>query len=213
MKRKTLILAVATVLARPGEPAELSVGAVVGAQLLETKSEGVSHGAVVDEVRFGRTWLGGLSLGLRMGTHHEAAVQVVAGPYRNDIDHYCIHTGSDLCSCRIGGGASTKYALLYDAQYSFRMRWGRMSPFIGAGIGAKRYTFRVSPYPYQGSASSLAFHAALGAEAGERLPIRLEARGVMVRKNPYLDQADEFGQSTTQYELQLRLGIRLPLWK
>jgi len=208
--RSTLVAtALAFAFATGAEAAQLELSIIAGGQLLEQHGEGVTHGAVVDEVTLGRTVLGGLSLGLRLGERHHLAAELVVGPYHNDSERYCIYFHDVTCPPTHLAQA-TDYAMLYGLHYSFVFRPGRPTPFLGLGFGAKTYHYDESLYQPE-EKTALALHGVVGFELPGRAPIRLEARGVVIPKNPYLLPGEDFSQGTTQFELQVRASIRFAI--
>ena len=76
-------------------------------------------------------------------------------------------------------------------------------------MGAKRYTYDDSPDLYQyEDRTCLTLHAALGFEVATKAPVRLEARGVLVRNNPYLTAGTIYTGESDQIELQVRASVR-----
>jgi hypothetical protein len=65
-------------------------------------------------------------------------------------------------------------------------------------------------------ASAVALNGAVGAEFFDRARVRLEARIAVILANPYLQEGaanqGPYG-SATQYELQVRASVRVPLRK
>ncbi len=191
---------------------ELDVSPIVGGQLLERKDSGLSHGALQDEVTLGRSVLGGLALGVRWGARHHLAAEGVIGPYHDDVDRSCIRLASTGLDCSPSPYVTTRFAVHYGLQYSFVLRRHGTSPFLGTGIGAKHYAYdRLGDPSYR--SASFTWNGALGVEGGEFLPVRLEGRLVVVWRNPYLWYLNEgYGTgSSRQYELQLRLSVRVPV--
>jgi hypothetical protein len=210
--RSTLVAtALAFAFASGVEAAEVELSIIAGGQLLEQQGQGVTHGAVLDEVTLGRTVLGGLSLGLRLGERHHLAAELVVGPYHNDSERYCVFFHDVTCPPTHLAQA-TDYAMLYGLNYSFVFRPGRPTPFLGLGFGAKTYHYdAVSDQPPPEKTTALALHGVLGFEFGGKSPFRLEARGVVIPKNPYLLPGEDFSQGTTQFELQVRASVRFAL--
>ena len=211
MRLRTALLVVATSALAGQATAQVQwhAGLLGGAQLLELTNTDLSHGALRDEVTFGRTVLGGLSFGAVLRERHVISAELVAGPYHNDFDRHCINSGSQL-DCELYDGLKTDFALHYGLHYSYLLRSRRPSLFVGVGVGAKTYDYDDEDRGYQvrQSRTALALHAALGVEFGGRAPLRLELRGSAVPGNPYLE--DNPDEANIQWELQVRLALRLP---
>jgi hypothetical protein len=194
------------------EAEEMSIGVLAGAQLLEQKSTALSHGPLLDEVTLGRTLLAGISLDLQLEEQHHIAIEIAAGPYRNDMDRSCVAFNPYGPCPPPRPYVVTRHAVLYGLHYSLALRKGRsISPFVGVGIGAKRYSYDDAEGSHGGGGYSestgLALHGALGLEFAGKAPLRLEARVIRVGDNPYLKESQAFGSSTTQVELQVRASI------
>jgi hypothetical protein len=209
LRSTLLVTALAFAFGSGVEATEVDLSVIAGGQLLEQKSPAGTHGAVLEEVTLGRTVLGGLSLGLRLGERHHLAAEVVVGPYHNDSERSCVFFLDKVCPPTHLTQA-TDYAVLYGLHYSFVLRPGRPTPFAGLGVGAKTYGYDKSLYQPE-EKSAIALHGVVGFEFAGRAPIRLEARGVVIPKNPYLVSGGDYSQGTTQFELQLRASIRFAL--
>ncbi len=201
------VLAVLAAVPPVAEGVELVARPIVGVQLLQQKDTSFSHGPLHDEVTLGRTVLGGASLGVRVA-HHEMAVEVVVGPYHNDIDRYCIShydylTGRSDCGMVVG--SSTRYAVLYGLHYTYALRDGSRRPFLGVGIGGKTYSYGEGVASNEGS-TSLALQVGAGMEIGTRTRLRVEARFVATPANPYLA---EVGGAQEELQIRASLGLRL----
>lgn len=209
-KARIVALLVAGMASPTASAADLGMEAILGGQLLELRSDGLSGTTHVnDEIALGRTLLGGLSVGLQVGRRHFVAAEAVFGPYRNDIERACVIF---LDPCSPTPLFATDFAVLYGLHYSLLLADGDKSPFVGFGLGAKSYNYDEAVGGHQRSTSAT-LHLGLGFEFGGRAPLRLEVRGVVVPNNPYLaaPQGVEGGgyDSATQFELQLRASIRL----
>ncbi len=193
------------------------IGAIAGGQLLEQTNSGESHAAVNEKVTLGRTVFGGLSFGRRWRRYsggQALELEAVIGRYSNDrlvgcVSSYSVGEGRFVCS---GYDVETFFAVLYNLQYAVWLGGSRRAPFLSIGVGGKSYSLGGSQWG-GGRGTSVALHGGLGVELGERRPIRLETRLVAVLRNPYLLEGAEFqgSGSTTQLELQVRAGIRLPI--
>jgi hypothetical protein len=190
------------------EAAELTVGALVGASVLETKDTSLSHASLQDEVTLGRTILGGVVLGLRLEGRHEVALEIAGGPYSNDVERSCIWIQGPLCQLMPFKAASR--AVLYGLHYTFMLQPHRKSAFVGLGMGAKKYSYDDTLFvPGDDRASSVAVHGAVGAEFPGKADFRLETRVILVTFNPFLSS----GRKASQVELQIRASIRFHVGK
>jgi len=175
--------------------AQVRVGPVLGYSVLERKDTSLSHGRLEDEVTLGRTVLVGAVVEARFTRHDALTGEFVYGPYHNDIDRYCIRsidpTGS-VCTPQVGAQASS--AILIGMQYMRSLGGGAWRPYLGGGIGIKRYSFKES---YYSPRTSPTFSIAAGLETQNRIPIRLELRTIIVEHNQLLNDAG-------QVELQAR---------
>lgn len=185
------------------EAAELSVGVLAGASVLERKDTSLSHASLNDEVTLGRTIVGGVALGLRLEGRHEVALEIAGGPYSNDVDRSCFRI--QAFSCELMPFKAASRAVLYGLHYTFMLQPDRKSAFIGLGIGAKKYSYDDNLFvPDSDRASSLALHGAVGAEFPGKAHFRLETRVILVTANPFLSNAAK----ASQVELQIRASIR-----
>jgi hypothetical protein len=211
LRSTLLVTALAFAFGSGVEATEVDLSVIAGGQLLEQKSPAGTHGAVLEEVTLGRTVLGGLSLGLRLGERHHLAAEVVVGPYHNDSERSCVFFLDKVCPPTYLTRA-TDYAVLYGLHYSFVLRPGRPTPFAGLGVGAKTYNYdEVRGLPQPENSTALALHGVVGFELAGRAPVRLEARGVVIPWNPFLLSDGDFSQGTTQFELQVRASVRFAL--
>ena len=196
VKPIALALSLAAALLAPGTgAAQVRLGAIGGFSLLERKDTSLSHGPLRDEVTLGRTWLAGALLDLALTGHDNIGLEFLYGPYHNDVDRYCISRFTPqgtVCAPEIGAKAT--HAILFAAQYTRSIGRGRWRPYLGAAIGGKRYAFGDYPEP----TTSPTYAALAGIEAGGRVPLRLEARGILVKRNQLI-------YDKRQYELQARL--------
>jgi hypothetical protein len=215
MAKISLVVLTVFALGRFAGAADVSLGALGGGQLLESKSTGNSHGPLIDEVTLGRTLLAGILVDAGVDRRHHFTLELALGPYHNDVDRSCVvlHPGE----CRRPPRpvfVATSHAFLYGLQYSFAFRRQGHRPFVGCGVGVKHYVYDDSPelYRYEQHAS-LTLHAALGVEFAGKRPVRLETRGALVRHNPYL-MADGYIYETdpNQLELQVLASIRFRIF-
>jgi hypothetical protein len=195
-----------------GEAAELNVGVLAGASVLERKDTSLSHGSLEDEVTLGRTILGGVVLGLRLEGRHEVALEIAGGPYSNDVERSCIRIQG--ASCQPTPFTAASRAVLYGLHYTFMLQPHRKSAFVGLGMGAKKYSYDDTLYvPDSDRASSVALHGAVGAEFPGKAHFRLETRVILVTFNPFLSFAAGSGSKASQVELQVRASIRFHVGK
>jgi len=188
-----------------GEAAELTVGALAGASVLERKDTSFSHGPLHDEVTLGRTILGGMVLGLRLEGRHEVALEIAGGPYSNDVERSCVRYWDGSCPPLMPLTAASR-AVLYGLHYRLLLQPGRKSAFVGFGMGAKKYSYDDTLFvPGGDRASSVALHGAVGAEFPGKAHFRLETRVILVSFNPFL----RYVNKTSQVELQIRVSIRI----
>jgi hypothetical protein len=213
MSASCLLAVLMAAVASAAEGPEVSIGAIAGVQVLDQTSTQLSRGPVHDEVRLGRTVLGGVSIGFRFRERQDVIIEAVVGPYHNDIDRGCV-TGYDPITgrleCETVVRASTRYAVLYGLHYSVLLRRRSPSLFVGFGAGAKTYAYAESD-PQSQKATGLALDGAIGLELGGRAPFRVETRFVLLPESPYLVEGADFGGSGRQCELQLRASVRLKL--
>lgn len=184
------------------EAARVRGGPIVGYSLLERKDTSLSHGPLRDEVTLGRSWLLGGVVDVRLTGHDTLAVELLYGPYHNDVDRYCVwNVSTSPQVCRPGVLMETTHATHFGVQYARHFGRGRWRPYAGGGIGVKRYAFRDE---YFGpSTTSAVFSVAGGIEAATRVPMRIEVKAMFVRNNPLLYQLDQ----REQFELQARFVI------
>ena len=179
--------------------AQVHAGPIVGYSLLERKDTSLSHGPLRDEVMLGRSWLLGGVVDVRLTGQDALAVEFLYGPYHNDVDRYCIwNVSTSPQGCGPVVLTETTHVIHVGVQYARAFGRGRWRPYVGGGIGVKRYAFRDE---YLGpSTTSAVFSVAGGAEAATRVPLRIEVKAMFVRNNPLLYQLDDRGQ----FELQAR---------
>ena len=122
--------------------AQIRVGPMVGASLLEHTDTSLTHGPLRDEVTLGRSWLLGAVLDAQLTEDDHLALEFTYGPYDHDMDRYCINSYSSLdggwhWTCTTGDAVSR--TSVYGVQY--QRTFGRQSsrPFVGGGFGVKRY--------------------------------------------------------------------------
>ncbi len=203
VKPIALALSLAACCLSPGSSAaQVRLGAVGGFSLLEQKDRSLTHGPLKDEVTLGRTWLAGALLDLAPTRNDRIGLEFLFGPYHNDVDRYCISRfTSQGVVCEPQVGTEAKHALLFGIEYA-RFGPGRWRPYLGGGIGAKRYTFRDHPGAHPDPSTSATVSAFAGVETPGRVPVRFEVRGVLVTKNPLI-------YDKRQYELQARMAALL----
>lgn len=165
MRRAACILAVLAGAGGTAAPADFGISVLGGGQVLETSSGRVSQGRTTQEVTFGRTVLGGVSLDLGLGEREHLALEVAVGPYHNDIEWSCVYFDGHGCAT-LSPLFSTRRALLYGAHFSAAIGGRATRAVLGAGIGVKRYTFVNDPPPsYQrGPESAATLHLMAGVE-------------------------------------------------
>jgi hypothetical protein len=209
MKKTLVAVLMFCVVGSRVEAAEVNLGALVGASLLERKDTSFSHGPLEDEVTLGRTILGGVVLGLRLEGRHEVALEFVVGPYQNDVERSCV--GIQGSSCQPVPFSASSHAVLYGLHYTFVFRPNRNSAFVGFGMGAKKYSYDDTLYDPGKQASSLAVHGTVGLEFRRKARLRLETRVIFVSVNPFLRYSS--GGDASQVELQIRASIRFHVGK
>ena len=198
-----LLEGIVIALAFPGvAAAQVHAGPVVGYSLLERKDTSLSHGPLEDEVTLGRSWLLGGAVDVRLTGHDTLTAEFLYGPYHNDVDRYCIWNVSSWPQvCEPAVLMETTHVIHVGVQYARTFGQGRWRPYVGGGIGMKRYAFRDE---YFGpSTASTVLSAAGGIEAATRVRMRIEVKAMFVLNNPLLYQL-EHGE---QFELQARFVV------
>ena len=188
------------ILPGPSATAQVRVGPLGGYSLLEHVDRSQSHGPLDDAATVGRTWLLGAVLDAHLTRRDVLSVEFVWGPYHNDVDRYCI-SNSMTFECQPGTTSQTSHAVIVDLQYARVLGGGSWRPYLGGGLGFKRYSFEREPYWSSGGYPA-SFRAAIAATGGVRstgrLPIRIEGTALFVPNHPILNDK-------LQFELQARV--------
>jgi hypothetical protein len=188
------VVAVLAVLPRATFAQTVRLGPVAGASLLEHRDTSLTHGPLSDEVTVGRTFLVGAALDVQFTGHDHLGIEIVFGPYQNDVERSCVSTSGPACTpvpfFQVSRG------LLYGLQYlrSFRERGARV--YVAGGVGVKQYWYEE---PFVPANVSPTVSGAFGVERPGRHLLRAELRTLVVQDNPLL-------LGKTQVELQARVS-------
>lgn len=192
---RTLILALLLSASVPASvTAQVRVGPLFGASLLEHTDTSLSHGPLDDAASVGRTVLVGAVVDLRFTALDSVSAEVVIGPYRNDLDRYCI-SDSYARQCVPHTTNETSHAIIVDLQYARALGGSSWRPYVGGGFGFKRYSFKDD---WAVSKTSAAVLASVGVRSSGARPVRMELTGLAVPRHPILNDK-------TQFEVQARV--------
>ncbi len=183
----------ATSLAAPAR-AQVRVGPLAGYSFLEHTDTSLSHGPLTDAATVGRTVVVGAVLDGRLTERDVVSAEFVWGPYRNDLDRYCI-SNLNTFECEPQVSSEVSHAFVVDLQYARIVGSSSWRPYVGGGFGFKRYSFRST---FKGPVTSAAVLATGGVRSGGRRPVRIEVTALIVPRHPILNDK-------TQFEMQARL--------
>jgi len=180
-------------IARPGA-GQVRVGPLFGYSFLAETDTSLSHGPLDDEATVGRSWLVGGVLDARLTEHDVLSAEFSIGPYHDDVDRYTIVHGTTF-DAQPFVAHQTSNALIVGLQYARIMGHGSWRPYVGGGLGFKRYDFQSS---FEDADTCPLVAATAGIRSVGRRPVRLEVVALVVWEHPILP--DE-----RQFELQARV--------
>jgi hypothetical protein len=193
-QRCVLAAVLAACLSAPAA-AQVRVGPLGGYSLLEHVDTSLSHGPLEDAATVGRTWLLGAVLDAHLTGRDVLSAEFVWGPYHNDADHYCI-SNLTTGACTPETMNQTSHAMIVGLQYLRILGRGSWRPYVGGGLGFKRYSFD-SEWD-QPSSYSAAILTTFGVRSTGRRPVRIEGTALFVPNHPILNDK-------MQFELQARV--------
>jgi hypothetical protein len=194
----TLAVAVGWLILGPASlvAAQVRVGPVLGASLIEQRDTSLSHGPLDDEITVGRTILVGAVIDFKLTDHDHIDAEVTFGPYHNDVERSCV---SPIEPCTPAPFKSVSWGMHYGMQYVRTFSERTWRPYAAAGLGVKSYVYEE---PFETENASPTLSLAVGVEQQRRPAVRFEFRTIVVRDNPLL-------LGKTQVELQARAALLL----
>jgi hypothetical protein len=186
----------------------LRLGLTLGGSLLTQKDTSLTHASLTDEVTAGPTVLGGLMGEVAFDGNDRMALEVILGPYHNDVERSCIfRVGIDTEPCQPVPFTSVSRAVLWGMQYSHAFGESGWRPYLTGGFGVKTQWIKseVVEDAEHDRNSRATVALGVGVERAGRRPFRIEARGVTVLQNPF------FPSDKKRFELQVRAAFLLPL--
>ncbi|MET0553068.1 MAG: hypothetical protein ABW221_08525 [Vicinamibacteria bacterium] len=189
MKKNWTIAIVGVLLATGAQAMDVSVGPVVGGQLMDRTDFGSGHDG---PLRVGRSALAGLEVALAIDDRLSVSLDAVAGPYRDD--------GYARAGRVVTDRRDVDHAVLFGAH----LTWTgprRVRPFVGGGLTVKAYDYADTRvwFPAR-TGHGLSFRT--GVERTGRVPAGLEVRWVLLMDHPLRD-------GLSQVEMQVRASVRL----
>ena len=176
--------------------ADIRVGPTVGASLSKSSSP-LSLLHRTKEAFAGRTLLAGATVEVAFGARDRLSFDVALGPYHGDhLDSCGLY---DQPSCQPERALTITRALQYGMQYHRTFGRGEWRPYLGGGLGVKRYSYEYGDG--RGNVSPV-LGLATGAERPGAYTLRVELRTLLVQRNPVL--------SKNQVEVQMRLTFLVP---
>jgi hypothetical protein len=198
----TLSLSPATMLAETPR-----VGVTLGGSLLTQRDPRLTP-VLPNDVTGGPTLLVGLTGEVALDADDRLALDLVVGPYDNDVARSCLVFLGDRGRCGLQRrDPVVTRALLWGMEYARAFGGGGWRPYVTAGYGVKIQWLKSGAFPNQVHEryTRATVTVGLGLELARRRPFRIEARSLTVLEDPL------FPSNESRFELHLRAAFLLPL--